>query len=217
MIALFRLVGSKNICNFKLPNLSLLFTRTKLFIHGVASCIGLRMLAFSILSISCLKFSFRWTATGQQGVCLGGMLGSNWILYGGPGNLPMSSNTSGYCVRIYSALVMSLETSCFFTTENILLLLCLSKVRPLVLSKIDSLIFLAKLCPSLHIIWKLLWLVGLSVWLLWWWMAEGALYMLPVVYFGWPLPVLTSVQIPQLTLSSLDVYRAGYKAGSGGR
>ena len=49
----------------------------------------------------------------------------------------------------------------------------------------DSLIFLAKLCPSLPIIWKLLWLVGLPVWLLWWGIAEGAfrcsLYLSPKV------------------------------------
>ena len=73
----------------------------------------------------------------------------------------------------------------------LLLLPCLFKVRPFVLSKtlsqiwdrlnlpillfkvglltlikMDSLIFLAKLCPSLPIIWKLLWLVGWPVWLL---------------------------------------------------
>ena len=45
--------------------------------------------------------------------------------------------------------------------------------------------FLARLCPSLPIIWKLLWLVGWPVWLLWWWMAEGAfrcsLYLSPKV------------------------------------
>ena len=72
-----------------------------------------------------------------------------------------------------------------------LLLPCLFKVRPLVFSKtlsqmwdklnlpillfqvglltlmlIDSWIFLDKLCPSLPIIWKLLWSVGWPVWLL---------------------------------------------------
>ena len=76
---------------------------------------------------------------------------------------------------------------------------CLFKLRPGVLSKtlshmcgklnlpmflfnvglfalmnMDSLIFLAKLCPSLPIIWKLLWLVGWPVWLLCWWMGEGS-------------------------------------------
>ena len=49
----------------------------------------------------------------------------------------------------------------------------------------DSFIFLAKLCPSLPIIWKLLWLVVWPVWVLWWWIAEGAfrcsLYLSPKV------------------------------------
>ena len=55
----------------------------------------------------------------------------------------------------------------------------------LTLMNMDSLIFLAKLCPSLPIIWKLLWLVGWPVWLLCWWMAEGSfrcsLYLSPKV------------------------------------
>ena len=38
----------------------------------------------------------------------------------------------------------------------------------------DSFIFLAGLCPSFPIIWKLFWLVVWPVWLLWWWIAEGA-------------------------------------------
>ena len=40
----------------------------------------------------------------------------------------------------------------------------------------DSLMFLAKPCPCLPIIWKLFWLVGwpVPVWLLWWWMGEGS-------------------------------------------
>ena len=45
--------------------------------------------------------------------------------------------------------------------------------------------FLAKLCPSLPFIWKLLWLVGWPVWLLCWLMAEGdfrwSLYLSPKV------------------------------------
>ena len=61
----------------------------------------------------------------------------------------------------------------------------LFKVGLLTLIYIDSLIFLAKLCPSLPIIWKLLWLVGWPVWLLWWWMAEGvfrcSLYLSPKI------------------------------------
>ena len=92
----------------------------------------------------------------------------------------------------------------------LLLLTCLFKLRLLVLSKtlshmggklnfpmllfrvglltlinMDSFMFLAKLYPSLPIIWKLLWLVGWPVWLLWWWMAEGgfrcSLYLSPKV------------------------------------
>ena len=50
----------------------------------------------------------------------------------------------------------------------------------------DSLIFLAKLCPSLPIIWKLFWLVVWPVWLLWWWMAEGGLQVLFVSFTKGP-------------------------------
>ena len=56
----------------------------------------------------------------------------------------------------------------------------------------DSFIFLAKFCPSLPIIWKLFWLVVWPVWILWWWMAEGAfrcsLYLLPK---SWRFPLCT--------------------------
>ena len=51
----------------------------KLFIHGVASCTDFKIPAFSILSISGLKLSLRWTGNGWQGVSLGGILGSNWM------------------------------------------------------------------------------------------------------------------------------------------
>ena len=61
----------------------------------------------------------------------------------------------------------------------------LFKVGLLTLINIDSLIFLTKLCPSLPIIWKLLWLVGWPVRLLWWWIGEGSfrcsLYLSPKV------------------------------------
>ena len=61
----------------------------------------------------------------------------------------------------------------------------LFNVGLLTLIKIDSLIFPAKLCPSLPIIWKLLRLVGWPVWLLCWWMSEGffrcSLYLWPKV------------------------------------
>ena len=41
--------------------------------------------------------------------------------------------------------------------------------------KIDSLMFLAKPCPSLPIIWKLSWSVGWPLLLLWWYIGEGSL------------------------------------------
>ena len=51
--------------------------------------------------------------------------------------------------------------------------------------KMDSLIYLDKWCLFLHIILKLLWLMGWLVWLLWWWMGEGSfrcsLYLSPKV------------------------------------
>ena len=67
----------------------------------------------------------------------------------------------------------------------------------------DSLMFLAKLCPSLPIIWKLLWLVGWPVWLLWWWMAEGAfrcsLYLSPKVLKVSPMfPLVKQRQLNKL-------------------
>ena len=49
----------------------------------------------------------------------------------------------------------------------------LFNVGSFTLIKIDSLVFLAKPCPSLPIIWKLLWLVGWPVLLLWWCIGEG--------------------------------------------
>ena len=55
----------------------------------------------------------------------------------------------------------------------------------------DSFIFLARFCPSLPIIWKLFWLVVWPVWMLWWWMAEGAfrcsLYLSPKVLEIFPM------------------------------
>ena len=50
MIALFRLVGSKQMYSFKLPDLSLPPTSTKLLIQGVASCTGLSTPGCKILS-----------------------------------------------------------------------------------------------------------------------------------------------------------------------
>ena len=51
-IAIFRLVESKQILGLSLPSLSLPSTSTKLFIQGVAWCIGFRIPACSILSMS---------------------------------------------------------------------------------------------------------------------------------------------------------------------
>ena len=49
----------------------------------------------------------------------------------------------------------------------------LFNVGLLTLINMDSLMFLAEPCPFLPIIWKLFWLVGWPVWLLWWWMGRG--------------------------------------------
>ena len=103
MIALFKLVGSKQIRSLGVPLLlSVDSTKTKLFIHGVASWTGLMTLAASIFSISCQKVCFRWTGMGLHGVCLGVMDGLRWIWYGSPGNLPMPLKSSGYCSWICS-------------------------------------------------------------------------------------------------------------------
>ena len=50
----------------------------------------------------------------------------------------------------------------------------LFNVGLLTLIKIYSLMFLAKPCPWLTITWKLFWLVGWPVLLLWWCMGEGS-------------------------------------------
>ena len=62
--ALFKLVGSKQMHSFKLPDLSLLSTSTNLLIQGVASWTGLSIPACSILSTSCLNASLKWTGIG---------------------------------------------------------------------------------------------------------------------------------------------------------
>ena len=102
-MALFRLVGSKQIQSFGLS--VFLFvdsTKTKLLIHGVASWTGLITLTVSIFSISCLKICFRSTGMGLQGVCLGVIDGFVWIWYGSPGKQPMPLKSSGYCSWICS-------------------------------------------------------------------------------------------------------------------
>ena len=76
VIALFRLVGSKQMHSFKLPDLSLLSTSTKLLIQGVASWTSLRTPACSILSTVLLKCFFEvdrnWAARSLLG-------GNTWI------------------------------------------------------------------------------------------------------------------------------------------
>ena len=41
--------------------------------------------------------------TGPQGVCFGGTVGSTLMWYGGPGNLPMPSKTSG--ILLFNLLI----------------------------------------------------------------------------------------------------------------
>ena len=102
MIALFKLVRSKQIRSLGLPLLlSVDATKIKLFIHGVASWTGL-MTPASIFSMSWQKVCFKWTGMGLQGVCLGVMDRLRWIWYGSPGNLPMPLKSSGYCSWICS-------------------------------------------------------------------------------------------------------------------
>ena len=105
---LFKLVGSRQIRSFPWPWLSVLLTRTKLFIHGMACATGTMIPACNILLIFCWNASFRWIGIGLHGVCLGVTPGSTWIWYGGPGNFPIPSKTSGYSCRIWHWVVMSL-------------------------------------------------------------------------------------------------------------
>ena len=56
----------------------------------------------------------------------------------------------------------------------------------------DSFIFLARLCPSLPIIWKLFWLVVWPVWLLWWWITGGPSGALCIFHQrSWRFPLCT--------------------------
>ena len=69
-------------------------------------------------------------------------------------------------------LVLSKTLSQIWDRLNLPILLF--KVELLTLMKMDSFIFLARLCPSLPIIWKLFWLMGWPVCMLWWLIAERA-------------------------------------------
>ena len=96
-IALFRLVRFRQILSFKLPDLSLPSTSTKLLIQGVASWTGFSTPACNILSTSCLKASFRWTGIGWQGVSFGVTLGSSCIWYGDLGIFQSSQRHWSNC------------------------------------------------------------------------------------------------------------------------
>ena len=112
MIALFKFVGSKQILILWFPDLSFDSTNTKLLIHEVASGTGFSTPACNILPISFLNASFRCISTGLQGVYFGWMLGSRCMVWGGTGNLPISSKTSGYCLIICSLLLIILWDFC---------------------------------------------------------------------------------------------------------
>ena len=103
-IALFRLMWSKQILSLSLPSLSLPSTSTKLFIQGVAWCTGFRIPTCNILSIFCLNDFFRHTGIWWQGVCLGVMLGSTCIWYGGPEKHPIPSTHQHRLVRTVPCL-----------------------------------------------------------------------------------------------------------------
>ena len=76
IMALFRLVGSRQIRSFGFPVLlSFDYTKMKLLIHGVASWTSLITPVVSIFSISYLKVCLQWTGMGLQSVCLGVMDG----------------------------------------------------------------------------------------------------------------------------------------------
>ena len=113
--ALLRFVGSRHMCNFRLPDLFLPSTRMKLLIHGVVSVTGLMTLAWSILSISFLKASLRWIGTGLHGVCFGVTFISTCMWYSKLGNLLIPLNTSRYLDNICSLLVIVMTGSCFRT------------------------------------------------------------------------------------------------------
>ena len=67
---LFKFVGSNQILSFRLPDLSLPSTSTKLLIQGVASQMVFSTPACSILSISCLKIFVGGQDFGDKGFAL---------------------------------------------------------------------------------------------------------------------------------------------------
>ena len=80
--------------------------------------------------------------------------------------------TSCACLFILRLGVLSNILSHMWGNLNLPILLF--NVGLLTLINIDSLMVLAKPCPSLPIIWKLFWLAGWPVLLLWWCTGEGS-------------------------------------------
>ena len=100
-----------------------------------------------------------------------GMLG--WFKWLGMlGWLELACPTTWACLFKVRLGVLSKTLSHMWGKLN--LSIFLFKVGLLALINIDSLIFLAKGCPFLPIIWKFCWVVGRPVLLLWWCMGEGS-------------------------------------------
>ena len=86
--------------------------------------------------------------------------------------LELTCPTTWACLFTFNPGVLNKTLSHMWGKLNLPMLLF--KEGLLTLTKMDSLIYLANLCPSLPIIWKLLWLVGWPIWLLWWWIDKGS-------------------------------------------
>ena len=124
MLALLRLVWSRQMCSLDFPVLlSFVSTNMKTLMHGIASWTGLIPQALSILLISYLKVSLRYTSIGLQGVWFCEMGGSALMWYGSPGNLPIPSKSSGYCSLICS-LVLTILIFLGVSSHCIMGLLC---------------------------------------------------------------------------------------------
>ena len=94
-----------------------------------------------------------------------GMLG--WFkCVGMLGWLELAFPTAGTCLFKVRPGVLHKTLSCMWGKLNFPIFLF--KVGLFTLINMDSLIFLAKPCPSLPIIWKFCWVVGCPVLLLWW-------------------------------------------------
>ena len=101
-----------------------------------------------------------------------GILG--WFMFVGMlGWLELACPTASTCLYKERPCVWSKTLSHMWGKLN--LPIFLFNVGLLTLINMGSLMFLAKPCPSLPIIWKLSWLVGWPVLWLWWCMWEGSL------------------------------------------